>query len=148
MSHPMFRESRSRAEGSAPASRQTLIDRIDSVRSFTLGLCAPLAAEDMLLQAMPDVSPTKWHLAHTTWFFERFVLAEFQTAYEPFDARYDFLFNSYYQTIGPMHARPRRGLLSRPTQPEVLAYRVETTPACALSSSRVTISCTRESNRS
>jgi ergothioneine biosynthesis protein EgtB len=72
---------------------------------------------------MPDVSPTKWHLAHVTWFFEKFVLAHFEPGYERYDERFDFLFNSYYYTVGQMHARPRRGLLTRPTLAEVLDYR-------------------------
>jgi len=126
MSHPVLREARSRAEEVAPqVSRQALLDRYDCVRSFTLKLCEPLAPEDMLLQAMADVSPTKWHLAHTTWFFERFVLMEHRAGYQACDPQYDFLFNSYYQTLGPMHARPRRGLLSRPSSEEVRDYRSE-----------------------
>jgi ergothioneine biosynthesis protein EgtB len=95
------------------------------VREFTLSLCKPLAPEDHVLQNMPDVSPTKWHLAHTTWFFERFVLDDFGSGYTPFDSRYYFLFNSYYNTLGDMQARPKRGQLSRPTVEEVFAYRRE-----------------------
>ena len=72
---------------------------------------------------MPDVSPTKWHRAHTTWFFETFVLADSHTPYEPFHPGYAYLFNSYYEAAGPRHARPSRGLLSRPTVTEVAAYR-------------------------
>ena len=75
-----------------------------------------------MVQSMPDTSPTKWHLAHTTWFFERFVLAEL-TGHRPHDPAWDFLFNSYYQGVGPMHARPQRGLLSRPTLAQVVDYR-------------------------
>jgi len=105
------------------ADREALRERFDRVRDFTRKLCEPLDPEDMLLQSMPDVSPTKWHLAHTTWFFERFVLAEHAPSYESVDPHYDFLFNSYYQAVGPMHARPRRGLLSRPTLSEVRDYR-------------------------
>jgi ergothioneine biosynthesis protein EgtB len=77
----------------------------------------------MVVQSMPDVSPTKWHLAHVTWFFERFVLKPHLAGYRELEPRYDYLFNSYYYTAGEMHARPRRGLLSRPTVEEVLAYR-------------------------
>ena len=72
---------------------------------------------------MPDVSPTKWHLAHITWFFERFVLQKFVDSYQNYNDDFHFLFNSYYYSVGQMHARPRRGLLSRPTFEEVLAYR-------------------------
>lgn len=86
-------------------------------------LCAPLATEDTVVQSMPDTSPSKWHLAHVTWFFERFVLREYDPGYVPLDEQYDFLFNSYYYSAGEMHARPRRGLLSRPTLAEVLEYR-------------------------
>jgi ergothioneine biosynthesis protein EgtB len=72
---------------------------------------------------MPDVSPTKWHLAHTTWFFETFILARFEPAYRPFDSHYGYLFNSYYEAEGPRHPRPQRGLLSRPGVDEIMAYR-------------------------
>ena len=94
------------------------------VRGATQALCATLAPEDTVAQSMPDASPAKWHLAHTTWFFEEFLLAHFDPGYRRFRAGWDFLFNSYYQSVGPMHARPQRGLLTRPTLKEVLAYRV------------------------
>jgi ergothioneine biosynthesis protein EgtB len=93
------------------------------VRSMTLELCSSLAAEDTVVQSMPDVSPTKWHLAHVTWFFERFVLEAFDTAYQRLNDQYDFIFNSYYYSAGQMHARPKRGLLTRPTLAEIVAYR-------------------------
>ena len=93
------------------------------IRSQTLHLCSTLAPEDVVVQSMPDVSPTKWHLAHVTWFFERFVLGHFDSGYTNFDEQYDYLFNSYYYSVGDMHARPRRGLLTRPTLDSVLAYR-------------------------
>nr|PZN81503.1 MAG: ergothioneine biosynthesis protein EgtB [Pseudomonadota bacterium] len=93
------------------------------IRAATGLLCRPLAPEDCVVQSMPDASPAKWHLAHTSWFFEEFVLRRFAAQYRLFDERYSFLFNSYYQTVGPMHERPRRGLLSRPTVQEILAYR-------------------------
>jgi ergothioneine biosynthesis protein EgtB len=86
-------------------------------------LCSKLRAEDTVVQSMPDVSPSKWHLAHVTWFFERFILKEFDSSYKVLDEQYDFLFNSYYYSAGQMHARPNRGLLSRPTLPEILDYR-------------------------
>ncbi|KIQ96194.1 hypothetical protein TI01_2276 [Lysobacter sp. A03] len=92
------------------------------MRERSVALAAPVSAEDAMLQSMEETSPTKWHLAHTTWFFERFVLAE-STGYEPVNADWDYLFNSYYQSVGPMHARQRRGMLSRPSLSEVLAYR-------------------------
>jgi len=93
------------------------------IRATTERLCTPLDAEDMVIQAMPDVSPPKWHLAHTTWFFETFVLVPHSVGYPVYDPRYGFLFNSYYNQVGAFHARARRGLLSRPTTAEVLAYR-------------------------
>lgn len=97
--------------------------RYRDVRALTAELAAPLAPEDMVVQSMPDVSPTKWHLAHTTWFFETFVLAKALPGYEPLDPAYAVLFNSYYNTVGEQFPRPRRGLLSRPTVAEVQAYR-------------------------
>jgi ergothioneine biosynthesis protein EgtB len=93
------------------------------VRAGTLALVAPLSAEDACVQSMPDASPAKWHLAHTTWFFEHFVLAARVADFEPFHERFGFLFNSYYYTAGQMHLRPRRGLITRPSLAEVLAYR-------------------------
>ena len=93
------------------------------VREATLALCATLAPEDTVVQSMPDASPAKWHLAHTTWFFEQFLLAHFDPGYRRFHEGWDYLFNSYYQTVGPMHARPQRGLLTRPTLEEVVAWR-------------------------
>jgi len=100
-----------------------LAEQYREVREATLALCAPLTAEDCVVQSMPDASPAKWHLAHTTWFFEEFVLQQAGIAYEFHDPGYRFLFNSYYNAVGPMHARANRGLLSRPTVEEVRAYR-------------------------
>ncbi|GHH59193.1 ergothioneine biosynthesis protein EgtB [[Pseudomonas] boreopolis] len=91
-------------------------------RGLTARLAAPLSAEDAMVQSMEDASPAKWHLAHTTWFFERFVLRS-DPRYRPFEPAWDYLFNSYYQSVGPMHARPRRGLLSRPSLQQVRDYR-------------------------
>ncbi|MGH8151777.1 MAG: ergothioneine biosynthesis protein EgtB [Rhodanobacteraceae bacterium] len=93
------------------------------VRDATLALCDTLAPEDTVAQSMPDASPAKWHLAHTTWFFEQFLLAHFDPEYRRFHDGWDFLFNSYYQTVGSMHARPLRGLLTRPTLAEIRDYR-------------------------
>jgi ergothioneine biosynthesis protein EgtB len=104
-------------QGQATAAR-----RFAAVRSQTLALAAPLSAEDQQVQSMPDVSPTKWHLAHMTWFFEAFLLGQ-DPAYHPFDPLYGFLFNSYYETVGARWPRPERGLLSRPSLKDVLAYR-------------------------
>lgn len=93
------------------------------VRSTTERLCEGLTPEDMTVQSMPDASPTKWHLAHTSWFFENFILAKFQPGYRLFNSSWPFLFNSYYETQGPRHARPARGLLTRPSVQEVMDYR-------------------------
>jgi len=100
----------------------TLAERYRSVRACSLALAAPLSAEDAMLQSMPDASPAKWHLAHTTWFFERFVLGA-DPDYAPVEPHWDLLFNSYYNSVGRVHARARRGVLSRPSLAEVLDYR-------------------------
>lgn len=101
----------------------TLTEQFLQARSVMPRLCERLAPEDTVVQSMPDVSPSKWHLAHVTWFFEQFILREYDADYRPIDDRYHYLFNSYYYSAGQMHARPRRGLLSRPTLAEILAYR-------------------------
>jgi ergothioneine biosynthesis protein EgtB len=94
-----------------------------SVREETERRAAPLSAEDQCVQSMPDASPTKWHRAHTTWFFEQFVLTPHARDYRPFDQRFAYLFNSYYETVGARHARPKRGVITRPDCDEVAAYR-------------------------
>ena len=101
------------------------------VRAETERRSAPLSDEDQVVQSMPDASPAKWHRAHTTWFFEQFLLKDFAPAYVPFDDRFAFLFNSYYVAAGPRHARPMRGLLTRPTVGEVGAYRAHVDAAVA-----------------
>jgi ergothioneine biosynthesis protein EgtB len=103
--------------------REAQLARYREVRRTTEWLCRPLAIEDQVLQAMPDVSPTKWHLAHVSWFFETFLLTPHLPGYEPIDRAYAFLFNSYYNGVGPQFSRPARGHLSRPTVADVLAYR-------------------------
>lgn len=100
-----------------------LRDRYNAVRSQTEALSAAFSAEDLCVQTMPDVSPGKWHLAHVTWFWETFLLSEVQQGYEPFDRRFNYLFNSYYESIGERHARPERGFLTRPGLETVRAYR-------------------------
>ena len=105
-----------------PVVCEALAQRFLRVREQSLKLCATLTAEDMMVQSMPDASPAKWHLAHTSWFFEQFVLGR-DPHYRPRDPAWHYLFNSYYQSVGPMHARPQRGLLSRPTLEEVVGYR-------------------------
>src|SRR5687767_5936149 len=103
--------------------RETLARRYQRVRRFTEALCRPLVTEDYVIQAVPDVSPTKWHLAHTSWFFETFVLASTIPDYRSPHAHYAYLFNSYYIAAGERHCRPKRGILSRPTVEEVYQYR-------------------------
>ena len=101
----------------------TLLSRLKDVRRLSEVLIEPLEAEDLCLQGMADASPPKWHLAHTTWFFETFVLLPYCPGYEGADPRWSYLFNSYYDTVGPRQPRPQRGLLSRPPMAEVMAWR-------------------------
>jgi ergothioneine biosynthesis protein EgtB len=98
--------------------------QFNAVRQLSEKLCVPLATEDYVVQSMPDVSPPKWHLAHTTWFFETFLLVPCLAGYEIFHPQFGYLFNSYYETIGDRHPRPQRGLITRPTVDEVYRYRV------------------------
>lgn len=102
---------------------QSLIDDVQRVRSRSELLAAPLSEADAQLQSMPDVSPTKWHLAHTTWFFETFILCVFLPHYKRVNEHYNYLFNSYYNGIGEQYPRHQRGLISRPSLAEVLQYR-------------------------
>jgi ergothioneine biosynthesis protein EgtB len=105
------------------AAAHPLLERYREVRRQTERLAAPLSPEDCALQSMPDASPAKWHLAHTSWFFETFVLERALPGFEPFRPEFRMLFNSYYVGVGPRHPRPERGLLSRPSLDEVRAYR-------------------------
>jgi len=100
-----------------------LVRTFQAVREHTLALVAPLSAEDCCVQSMPDASPSKWHLAHTSWFFETFVLERWEAAFKPFEPAFRVLFNSYYNAVGDKHPRPQRGLLTRPGLDRVLAYR-------------------------
>lgn len=104
-------------------ARHRLSELFRSVRRATIALAEPLAPEDTVVQTMPDASPTKWHLAHTSWFFETFLLEKFSSDYRTPDERYAYLFNSYYDGVGAQFPRPERGRLSRPTLSEVLDYR-------------------------
>ena len=108
-----------------------LVERYQRVRAFTLALCEPLELEDFVAQSMTDASPTKWHIAHTTWFFEQFVLTRFARGYRPFHPDFAFLFNSYYNAVGDRTARPVRGLMTRPSVREVRAYREHVDEAVA-----------------
>lgn len=107
----------------APADADGLLDRYRGVRSASEALCEPLETEDYVIQTMRDVSPTKWHLAHTSWFFETLILAEYLSGYRPLNPDYRFLFNSYYNTVGEQFRRDHRGVLSRPTVRDVFEYR-------------------------
>lgn len=103
--------------------RAALAARFAEVRGLSEKIAAPLTPEDMQVQSMDDVSPTKWHLAHITWFFETFLLRPNAAGYREFHPDFNYLFNSYYEGVGPRHARPKRGLLTRPSRDEVLEYR-------------------------
>ena len=112
---------------SMPADTQSttseLLPHYESVRRFSQLLCEPLEIEDFVVQSMPDASPIRWHLAHTTWFFETFVLKPFVPNYEPIDPLYEYLFNSYYNGVGQQFPRAKRGLLTRPSVADVYLYR-------------------------
>ena len=120
---PSAVESEVHAGFCSPVSRRDFLDVFRRVRGNSHAICSPLETEDYVIQTMDDVSPPKWHLAHTTWFLETFLLGPHFTDYESFHPRYCFLFNSYYEAVGEQHPRPRRGLLSRPTVREIYEYR-------------------------
>jgi ergothioneine biosynthesis protein EgtB len=103
--------------------RAAMRRRYSDIRQMSEQLAAPLSAEDQCIQSMPDASPTKWHLAHTSWFFETLIADAHAEGYRLFDPQYQYLFNSYYEALGPRHPRPKRGLLSRPPLDAVIAYR-------------------------
>src|SRR5689334_564347 len=121
------RASASAEAASAPASAEDpqirWLNAFRSVRAETERRAALLSAEDQVVQSMPDASPTKWHRAHVSWFFEQFLLRPHAKDYRPFDERFAYLYNSYYVSAGPRHARPQRGLITRPSADEVTAYR-------------------------
>jgi ergothioneine biosynthesis protein EgtB len=106
-----------------PRHALPLLDRFLAVRRQTEALAEPLSPEDQTVQSMADASPTKWHLAHTTWFFETFLVKPQLAGYRAFDPAYEYLFNSYYEAVGPRHPRPQRGLITRPGVEEIAAYR-------------------------
>jgi ergothioneine biosynthesis protein EgtB len=108
---------------SASGAERQLLERLTQTRRRSLELAAPLTAEDMTVQVMDDASPTKWHLAHVTWFFETFILSKHLAGYRPFDPDFHYCFNSYYESQGPRQPRPRRGILTRPSSERVFAYR-------------------------
>ena len=121
----IYRNSGGRPDDASPKSdpRARWLAAFRAVRDETERRAAPLSAEDQVVQSMPDASPIKWHRAHTTWFFEQFLLKPHAPGYRPFDERFAYLFNSYYVAAGPRHARPKRGLVTRPDAAEAAAYR-------------------------
>jgi ergothioneine biosynthesis protein EgtB len=112
-------------------ARRAWLCSFRTVRAETEKRAAPLSPEDQVVQSMPDASPIKWHRAHTTWFFEQFVLVPHAASYHPYDPGFAFLFNSYYVAAGPRHARPKRGLLTRPDAADVTHYRAHVDAAIA-----------------
>ena len=111
------------AEPKSSTQSNRLRDRLFETRALSTELARPLSDEDQVVQVMDDASPTKWHLAHTTWFFEAFLLTRFLPGYQVFDERFEYCFNSYYESVGPRQPRPKRGLLTRPSADEARAYR-------------------------
>src|ERR1700689_2612856 len=112
--------------------RHFWLNAFQAVRGETERRAALLSPEDQVMQSMPDASPTKWHRAHVTWFFEQFLLRPFAPDYKPFDERFGYLYNSYYVSIGSRQARPQRGLITRPNASEVTAYRAHVDDAIAM----------------
>jgi ergothioneine biosynthesis protein EgtB len=113
------------------AAHGSLQERLFATRRLSLELAEPLSAEDMTVQPMDDASPTKWHLAHVTWFFETFILAKHLPGYQAFDPAFNYCFNSYYESQGPRQPRPKRGVLTRPSAEQVFAYRAHVDEALA-----------------
>jgi len=105
------------------SEQQQVLDDFLKVRKFTENICEPLEIEDFCLQSMPETSPAKWHLAHTSWFFETFLLIPYLSSYKPFHDQFEYLFNSYYNSVGKQYPRPLRGLQSRPTLNQIMEYR-------------------------
>ena len=116
-------DGRSAKSGAANIGQSELAASLAATRALSIEIAAPLTSEDQVVQAMDDASPTKWHLGHTTWFFEDLVLKRFLPGYRVFDGRFAYCFNSYYESLGARHPRPQRGLLTRPSAEEVRAYR-------------------------
>jgi ergothioneine biosynthesis protein EgtB len=106
-----------------------LVQRVEQIRELTQSLLIHLSEEDQCVQSMPDASPSKWHLGHTTWFWEAVILLPHCPGYKPFNAHFNYIFNSYYESMGPRQPRPQRGLLTRPALEEVMAYRAHVTEA-------------------
>src|ERR1700687_580601 len=139
---PALPAHRGRPVAQSPEPMVSMSSRYRTVRIATEKLAVPLSAEDCVIQFIPDASPVKWHLAHTSWFFETFVLAPHLPGYRFFHPSFRVLFNSYYNSIGEKHPRPRRGLLSRPSLEEVHAYRAHIDAAMARLMERGTLPST------
>jgi len=120
---PLDQSASEETDPSRGAPRASLESQLFDTRQLSRKIASPLSDEDQVVQAMDDASPTKWHLAHTTWFFETFVLRPFDDEYRLYDERFPYCFNSYYEAVGARHPRPNRGLLTRPSNTEVRAYR-------------------------
>ena len=118
-------------------SQDRLLREFRETRALTEELAAPLSAEDQTVQSMPDVSPTKWHRGHTSWFYETFILEKQEPSYRLFHPAFGFLFNSYYEAVGRRYPRPQRGLISRPGIEEVAAYAAMSTLRSSTSSSGI-----------
>jgi ergothioneine biosynthesis protein EgtB len=131
MMSPAKARARPEENTSAHALGRSLAKRYRAVRQATEALATPLSAEDQTIQSMPDTSPTKWHRAHTSWFFETFLLEPHLNGYRPFDQHYVYLFNSYYEAVGARHQRSARGMITRPGIDEIAAYRVHVDAAMA-----------------
>src|SRR5271168_5603767 len=110
----------------------SLLARYKAVRQASQRLCSPLSPEDLMVQSCPEASPVKWHLAHTSWFFETFVLREFAAGYQPYHPDFHWLFNSYYNSLGEMPEKKLRASFSRPPLADILAYRTHVDAAIAL----------------
>ena len=123
MSPALRRGSANKPKRSLDETRAIWLEAFRRVRAETEKRASHLSAEDQIVQSMADASPAKWHRAHVTWFFEQFLLVPHDASYRIFDERFPFLFNSYYVAAGPRHARPQRGLITRPNGAEVIAYR-------------------------
>ncbi len=119
----MINDVRQKLEAASSPLQQEITDQYITVRNFSEKLCEPLVAEDYVIQSMPDVSPTKWHLAHVSWFWETFVLSAVWPEYKSLHPQYTYLFNSYYNSVGARHCRAKRGMISRPTVNETYQYR-------------------------
>ncbi len=127
---PVTQEASASPRGGSVSSSD-LLSRFQAVRQATMDLCAPLSPEDMMVQSCPEASPVKWHLAHTSWFFETFVLSDFSPSYKPFHPDFHWLFNSYYNSLGDMPEKKLRSSFSRPPLAQILAYRTHVDGAVA-----------------